>query len=105
MAYPVGMDALISLSAYQLHLLVAPFPETRRLITTLLTRLALAGGAQVLDGGNAIDVLALARALRRETPQLEPVLNWVRVARAFTCFQPADRLNEAYFNHCRRLRS
>ena len=93
--YFVSMDALISLSAYRLHVLVAPFPETRRLVTALLTRLALAGGAQVLDGGNAFDVLALARALRRETPQLEPVLNRVRVARAFTCFQLTARLAQS----------
>jgi hypothetical protein len=88
------MDALLSLSAYRLHLLVAPRRETRRLVTILLARLALAGGARVLDGGNAFDVLALARALRRETPQLEPVLNRVSVARAFTCFQLAARLAE-----------
>jgi hypothetical protein len=56
-------------------------------MNTLAARLALAGPALVLDGGNAFNALAITRQVRRQTANLELVLERLLVARAFTCYQ------------------
>lgn len=88
------MDALLPLSSNRLHVLLVPRREARTLITVLTARLALAGGVDVLDGGNCFDVHGLARAVRRSSPDLEAMLKRVQVARVFTCYQMAARLDE-----------
>lgn len=71
----------------QLHLLLAPHAIRRPLIISLTARLALADTVRVLDGGNSFAVLAIARAIRRQTGELQPALERIQVARAFTCYQ------------------
>ena len=60
----------------------------------LTARLALAGPLRVLDGGNCINVYPLARALRRQTANLEAALRNVKLSRAFTCYQMLALLAE-----------
>ncbi len=92
--YAGDMNAILPFSTPRLHVLAAPHSETNRFITVLLSRLALAGGAQVLDGGNCFDVHALARSLRSQTVALEAALCRVHVARVFTCVQASVRLSQ-----------
>ncbi len=88
------MDALLPIDSNRLHVLLAPRRGARTLTTVLTARLALAGGVQVLDGGNCFDVLGLARAIRRVSPLLESTLRRVQVARVFTCYQMCTRLDQ-----------
>ncbi len=60
----------------------------------LMARLALTGPLRVLDGGNCINVYPLARALRRQTADLEAALRNVKLSRAFTCYQMLALLAE-----------
>lgn len=77
----------------QTHLLLAPRRACRGLVNALAARLALAGPLRVLDGGNLFDLYAIARAVRRETPHLQAVVERLRIARAFTCYQAAALLD------------
>lgn len=90
---PAGEGGLLPVAG-QLHLLVAPRRAASELIGALAARLALSGSVRVLDGGNCFDAYAVARAVRRQTAQLDAVLGNVLVARAFTCFQMAALLGE-----------
>ncbi len=54
---------------------------------SMLATLALNGRVLVVDGGNRFDGYALARALRRRTPQVQAALKQVLLSRAFTCYQ------------------
>jgi hypothetical protein len=64
------------------------------MMTNLIARLALMGNVRVLDGGNCFDLYGLARALRRQAPASDFVLERVRIARAFTCYQTVTLLEE-----------
>lgn len=94
------MDALLTVTNNRLHVLLAPRRGARTLATLLTARLALNEGVQVLDGGNCFDVHGLARAVRRSTPRLEEALRRVQVARVFTCYQMAARLDEMPAGPC-----
>jgi len=61
---------------------------------SMLATLALRGRVLVVDGGNRFDGYALARALRRRTPQVQAALKQVLLSRAFTCYQMAAMLAE-----------
>ncbi len=77
-------------------LLHSPPPKA---MLTLATKLALAGPLSVLDTGNQFDAYQIARLIRRQTVELNTVLNRLHVARAFTCYQVItlfeQSLNEA----------
>jgi hypothetical protein len=81
------MTTLLELQPGQLCLLVAPRSFTGKVLNAFTAHLALKGPVQVLDGGNQFDVHTIARLIRRQTAQLETVLQCVAVARAFTCYQ------------------
>ena len=76
------------------HLLLAPRRLGRELMNTLAARLALVGPVRVLDGGNAVDPYAIARQVRRATPNVTTVLKQMHLARAFTCYQMAALLSQ-----------
>ena len=90
--YAGGMNAILPFTDPHLYLLVAPRSQTSRLVTALLSHMALKQSVHVLDGGNSFDVHALARALRSQTVMLESALCQVHVARVFTCVQASVRL-------------
>ncbi len=71
----------------RLFLLVMKRRAARPLIRTLIARFALRGPLVVLDGGSGFDAYAVARSIRRENPDVNGVLERVRLARAFTCYQ------------------
>lgn len=54
---------------------------------SMLATLALRGRVLAVDGGNCFDGYALARALRRRTPQFQAALKQILLSRAFTCYQ------------------
>jgi hypothetical protein len=94
------MDMQLSLPALapplpgQLCVLIAPRRVAGRLVNLLVAQLALSGEVQVLDGGNLFDAHAIARFVRRQTPQLTQALKRISIVRAFTCYQVAARLAE-----------
>ena len=66
----------------------------RAAMLDLAARLAPAGPLRVLDGGNHFNAYEVARAVRRQTAQLEWALGNIRLARAFTCYQMLALLEE-----------
>jgi hypothetical protein len=90
------MNDLMRITPGRLHLLVSPHRDGRRLMNALAARLALEGPLQVLDGGNSLDVYAIARIARQHAARPETVLQRVYIARAFTCYQMSSLLVE----HC-----
>ncbi len=64
----------------------------------MLATLALRGQVLVVDGGNCFDAYALARALRRHTPEIQTMLEQVWLSRAFTCYQMVAMLAELPVN-------
>lgn len=85
--YATRMNFALDLYPDCLHLLVAPRPEVDRLTDAFIARLALSGPVRVLDGGNRFDVHRIARHIRRQTALLNPALERINLARAFTCYQ------------------
>jgi hypothetical protein len=81
------MDKSIEQHEAHFYLVLAPRPVGRAWMNAFAARLALAGPALVLDGGNSFDALGIARQVRRQTADLEMALGRLRVARAFTCYQ------------------
>lgn len=89
------MNTLPDLYPGRLLALVTP-QGSSDIILTLAARLAARGPVHVLDGGNRFNAYGLARSLRRTMgSNLIPVLERVRVARAFTCYQMEALLAEA----------
>jgi hypothetical protein len=75
-------------------LLIAPAAAREGLFEWTAT-LALRGLLCVLDGGNVFNAYHVARALRRQTAAYQPILERIRLARAFTCFQMTGLIREA----------
>lgn len=88
------MNELIRLIPKRLHLVIAPRPLRRKLMTDLTARLAAIGPVRVLDGGNSFDGYGLARLLRQQAPDWQAALERTHVARAFTCHQMSTLLDE-----------
>ncbi len=63
----------------------------------MVARMALQGPLYVLDGGNTFQGYALARALRRHSPDIQTPLRRVMLSRAFTCYQLAALLADGDF--------
>lgn len=78
------MNQLQPLIAGEIVLLQSPPRET---MLSLVAALALNGPLLALDANNQFDAYRIARLLRRQTADLDRVLEWVRVARAFTSYQ------------------
>lgn len=72
---------------------VGPHAE-HEMMMQLSAVLALSGPVSVLAGGNRFDAYKVARAIRRQTHQLEPALGRVQIARAFTCYQMVALLEQ-----------
>lgn len=53
----------------------------------LAAGLARRGPLRVVDGGNHFNAYRLARSLRRQVVEIDPALERVSLARAFTCYQ------------------
>ena len=88
------MNELIQLTPKRLHLIIAPHPQRRRLMSELTARLALEGPLLVLDGGNSFDAYGLSRLLRQRSRQWKSLLEHTQLARAFTCHQMSTLLEQ-----------
>lgn len=74
----------------------------REAMLTVTTRLALVGSVCVLDAGNQFDAYQVARMARRHTVEMDQVLDRIKVARAFTCYQVVslfEQVSEAASAH------
>lgn len=78
------METLPIIVPGKIVLLSAPAKDTT---LTIAARMALAGPVYVLDAGNQFDAYWVARLVRQQVVTVEPVLNRIHVARAFTCYQ------------------
>lgn len=91
------MQALLDPRPGNLLLLVAP-RAGGPLMIDLIAQLACRGPLRVLDGGNHFRVYecnrAIARALYPNTAELPRVLERIRLARAFTCYQVETLLSQ-----------
>jgi hypothetical protein len=76
-----------------INLVITPYISGEA-IFDLAARLALAGGLEVLDGGNTFNAYRAARALRGLDARAARALEATRLARAFTCYQVAAVLEE-----------
>jgi hypothetical protein len=61
--------------------------SSRNLVLNLAARLALETPLRVLDSGNCFNVYTVAQILRSYTAEVNPALERISVARAFTCYQ------------------
>jgi len=86
------MDILPELYPGQLHLVLAPHRLRASLVEAVIVYLARQGPVRVLDGGNHFNAYRIGRELRRHVAALEPALERIQVARAFTCYQVAALL-------------
>jgi hypothetical protein len=81
----------------KISLVVAPRDVVHSLMS-MLAVLAMRGQVIVVDGGNCFDGYSLARALRRQTHQVQAALKQVLLSRAFTCYQMTAMLAELPIN-------
>ena len=86
------MNELLALSPGQVVLLQSPPQEY---MLALIAALAVEGPLMVLDANNQFDAYRVARLIRRRTANLDPVLDRVFVARAFTCYQVVALFEQA----------
>ncbi len=102
MLYTVLMDTLLETLSQSLALRThAPrllLVETRGRpsegIVELFAALALRGSFYAIAAGEWLPTYALARALRRSTTAIHGVLDRIRIARPFTCYQVLDLLTD-----------
>lgn len=80
------MDNLPDLVPGQLWVVSLP-RGSRRLVLSLAARLALETPLRILDSGNCFNVYTVAQILRGYTAEVNPALERISVARAFTCYQ------------------
>ena len=59
-----------------------------------IIRVAMSGPVMVMDAGNCFNPLRLVRHIRQQTIRIHQVLERIRVARAFTCFQVVALLEQ-----------
>jgi hypothetical protein len=70
----------------QILLVVAPH-AAREGMLQLAAGLASRGSIRVLDGGNQFNAYQVARAARRQSADIDTLLERIFLARAFTCYQ------------------
>jgi hypothetical protein len=92
-AYAEGMQIIPLPDPGHINLAITPYISGEA-IFDLAARLALAGGLEVLDGGNTFNAYRAARALRGLDARAVRALEATRLARAFTCYQVAALLEE-----------
>jgi hypothetical protein len=66
----------------------------RASVDQAILRQAISEPVLVMDAGNCFNPLRLVRAIRRQTIQVQQVLEQIQVARAFTCFQVVALLEQ-----------
>jgi hypothetical protein len=81
-------------SPYRLQLVITDRREKQKLVE-LIAASALRGPLCIIAGSEWIPSYRVAHSIRRSTVELERVLNNVRLARAFTCYQLLDLLAAA----------
>ena len=86
------MNELLALSPGEVVLLQSPPQE---FMLSLIAALAVERPLMVLDTNNQFDAYRVARLIRRQTTDLDPVLDHVFVARAFTCYQVVALFEQA----------
>lgn len=77
------MDTLLIPQPAQWVLAVLPRQEQKELLLACIAQLALAGSVVVLDGGMLFNTYRIVMAAHGQTR----ILNRIRFARAFTCYQ------------------
>ena len=87
------MNLLSLPTSNHLMLVIAPF-AARTAMLDLAAQLAAHGPLRVLDGGNQFNVYPVARAIRRQTSDLNVSLQRIVLSRAFTCYQMVVMLDE-----------
>jgi len=92
-AYPGDMQIIPLPDHGHINLVITPYIGGEAILD-LAARLALAGGLEVLDGGNTFNAYRAARALRGLDARAVQALKATRLARAFTCYQVAALLEE-----------
>ncbi len=88
-----GVTALPELSHHQ-PALVLIYEPPEPLLPVLIAHLSLHQGMWVLDAGNCFPAYAIARHVRRLTPDLGAALARIQVRRAFTCYQVLAALEQ-----------
>ena len=78
----------------QVTVVITEGRETAR-ITELIGSLAMRGSLYLMAGSDWIPAYALTRMVRRQTPHVRQVLDGLRLARAFTCYQMRELLESA----------
>jgi hypothetical protein len=81
-----GNNLLPDLHAGTLVLVLGP-RAAQGIMLELSAGLACRGALRVLDGGNQFNAYHVARALRRQTADIDTALARISLARAFTCYQ------------------
>ena len=102
LSYLVHMDTLPALLSRSqiIHkrlprlLLVETEGRASEGITELFAAMALRGPFYAIAGGEWLPTYALVHSLRRKTAAVDSVLNRVRIARPFTCYQLFDLLTD-----------
>jgi hypothetical protein len=94
MFYYIDMNILPDLSPGKLILLAAPRATLKALIQEVVVRLAASGPVRMIIGNNQFDGYAIARMLRRHSPEMANLLERIQLARAFTCYQMSTLLRE-----------
>jgi hypothetical protein len=84
---------LISLSR-QVTVVITADRETGK-VTELIEALVLRGSLYLMAGSDWIPAYALARSIRRKTLRVKEILDGLRLARAFTCYQMRALLESA----------
>ena len=80
--------------AGSLLLVIAPHSFLRDALPPFIAHLAVSGPIRVLDGANSFRGYPVARAIRRETTNVQAALERIQIARAFTCYQVLTLLSE-----------
>jgi len=77
---------------------ITPGRETEK-ITELIGALILRGTLYLMAGSDWVPAYALTRSIRRQTVHIREVMNGLRLARAFTCYQMLALLESAPPDH------
>lgn len=79
----------------RLSLLWGTRAPTRTLLGLLTLVAARGQSVRVFDGGNSFDGYFVARLARQLDPKPQPILDRIKLSRAFTCFQLAQLLEDS----------
>jgi hypothetical protein len=94
--HPEMNDSPLDGCAHRTLTLVFESRPQREFLESSIIHQALCGPVLILDAGNCFNPFRLTRQIRRQTHQIQPVLDRIQVARAFTCFQVVSLLEQTY---------